>query len=58
MKNTLVSVNLDKIKIQGFVDGAIAIHSHIIIKKASLSKWMARVSIIGTNDQLNHLSTY
>ena len=56
MKNTLVSVNLDKIKIQGFVDGAIAIHSHIIIKKASES--MARVSIIGTNDQLNHLSTY
>ena len=54
MKNTLVSVNLDKIKIQGFVDGAIAIHSHIIIKKASLSESMARASIIGTNDQLNH----
>ena len=34
------------------------LHSHTIIKKASLSKWMARVSIIDTNDQLNHLSTY
>ena len=57
MKNTLVSVNLDKIKIQGFVDGAIAIHSHIIIKKASLSESMARASIIGTNDQLNHFKS-